>query len=127
MLVADVYAAQGDNFQARGTLNSIIDNKFPVAEMVEAARQQPESPGADATTQRRGARAPAKATAAKPTKAAPRESHAGRAETGRGCRAPAAGRRRAAAWRRAASRAVNQPAAPPRPATQRHQVSSAAA
>jgi tetratricopeptide (TPR) repeat protein len=47
LLVADVYAAQGDNFQARGTLNSIIDNKFPVEEIVEGARKRLASLGAD--------------------------------------------------------------------------------
>jgi TolA-binding protein len=47
LLVADVYAAQGDNFQARGTLNSIIDNKFPVAEVVEGARKRLQTLGAD--------------------------------------------------------------------------------
>jgi len=47
LLVADAYAAQGDNFQARGTLNSIIDNNFPVAEIVEAARKRLATLGAD--------------------------------------------------------------------------------
>jgi TolA-binding protein len=47
LLVADAYAAQGDNFQARGTLNSIIDNKFPVPEIVEGARQRLKTLGAD--------------------------------------------------------------------------------
>ncbi|GAA4357054.1 tetratricopeptide repeat protein [Hymenobacter saemangeumensis] len=47
LLVADAYAAQGDNFQARGTLNSIIDNNFPVAEIVEAARKRLANLGAD--------------------------------------------------------------------------------
>ena len=40
LLLADVYGAQHDVFQARATLNSIIDNKFPVPEIVEAARQR---------------------------------------------------------------------------------------
>ncbi|UYZ64119.1 tetratricopeptide repeat protein [Hymenobacter weizhouensis] len=40
LLIADVYTAQNEIFQARATLNSIIDNKFPVAEIVEAARQK---------------------------------------------------------------------------------------
>ncbi len=47
LLVAEVYAAEGDNFQARGTLNSIIDNKFPVVEIVEAARLRLKTLGAD--------------------------------------------------------------------------------
>ena len=40
LLLADTYAAQRDYFQARATLNSIIDNKFPLADIVEAARQR---------------------------------------------------------------------------------------
>ena len=40
LLLADVYTAQRDIFQARATLNSIIDNKFPVPEIVEGARQR---------------------------------------------------------------------------------------
>ena len=47
LLVAEIYAAEGDNFQARGTLNSIIDNNFPVAEIVEAAKQRLKTLGAD--------------------------------------------------------------------------------
>ena len=47
LLVAEVYAAEGDNFQARGTLNSIIDNNFPVAEIVEAAKLRLKTLGAD--------------------------------------------------------------------------------
>ncbi|WP_201984925.1 tetratricopeptide repeat protein [Hymenobacter rubidus] len=47
LLVAEVYAAQGDNFQARGTLNSLIDNNFPVAEVLEAAKQRIKTLGAD--------------------------------------------------------------------------------
>jgi len=47
LLVADAYAAQGDNFQARGTLNSIIDNNFPVVEVVEGARKRLSNLGAD--------------------------------------------------------------------------------
>ncbi|WP_071891143.1 tetratricopeptide repeat protein [Hymenobacter sp. PAMC 26628] len=65
LLVADVYAAQGDNFQARGTLNSIIDNKFPVPEIVAGAREKLAALGPD------DAAAPIKATPARPTKAAP--------------------------------------------------------
>ncbi|MGI4874468.1 MAG: tetratricopeptide repeat protein [Janthinobacterium lividum] len=40
LLLADIYTAQKDVFQARATLNSIIDNKFPVAEVIEGARQR---------------------------------------------------------------------------------------
>ncbi|MBD2716782.1 tetratricopeptide repeat protein [Microvirga sp. STR05] len=40
LLIADIYAAQGENFQARATLNSIIDNKFPVAEVIAGAKQR---------------------------------------------------------------------------------------
>ncbi|MCC2544882.1 tetratricopeptide repeat protein [Hymenobacter sp. BT175] len=47
LLIADVYAAQGETFQARATLNSIIENKFPVAEIVEGARQRLSALGAD--------------------------------------------------------------------------------
>ena len=47
LLVAEIYAAEGDNFQARGTLNSIIDNNFPVAEVVEAAKLRLKTLGAD--------------------------------------------------------------------------------
>ena len=78
LLVADVYAADGDNFQARGTLNSIIDNKFPVAEIVEAARQRLKTLGADqpettpppAAPKPAPAKTPAKTTAAPPIKPA---------------------------------------------------------
>ena len=47
LLIAEIYAAEGDNFQARGTLNSIIDNNFPVTEIVEAAKQRLKTLGAD--------------------------------------------------------------------------------
>ncbi|WP_238388128.1 tetratricopeptide repeat protein [Hymenobacter sediminis] len=40
LLIADVYKEQNEIFQARATLNSIIDNKFPVAEIVEGAKQR---------------------------------------------------------------------------------------
>ncbi|MBC6698837.1 tetratricopeptide repeat protein [Hymenobacter puniceus] len=40
LLISDIYAAQGENFQARATLNSIIDNKFPVAEVIDGAKQR---------------------------------------------------------------------------------------
>ncbi|WP_375437528.1 tol-pal system YbgF family protein, partial [uncultured Hymenobacter sp.] len=72
LLIADIYAAQGETFQARATLNSIIDNKFPVAEIIEGAKQRlatlpTETPAAG------GTKAPAKTTPAKPgtTKATP--------------------------------------------------------
>ncbi|UOQ96039.1 tetratricopeptide repeat protein [Hymenobacter sp. 5317J-9] len=71
LLVADVYAAEGDNFQARGTLNSLIDNNFPVAEVVEAAKQrlktlgadQPEEPAEPKPAPKTPAKAPAKTPA----------------------------------------------------------------
>ncbi|MDO7851849.1 tetratricopeptide repeat protein [Hymenobacter convexus] len=76
LLVADVYAAEGDNFQARGTLNSLVDNNFPVAEVLEAAKQRLKTLGADQPeetepvkpTPKAPAKTPAKAPA--PTKAA---------------------------------------------------------
>ncbi|MBC6612901.1 tetratricopeptide repeat protein [Hymenobacter sp. BT507] len=40
LLIADIYAAQGDTFQARATLNSIIDNNFPLAEIIEGAKKR---------------------------------------------------------------------------------------
>ncbi|MBO0358489.1 tetratricopeptide repeat protein [Hymenobacter sp. BT186] len=40
LLIADIYAAQGETFQARATLNSIIDNKFPVAEIIDGAKKR---------------------------------------------------------------------------------------
>ncbi|MVN75726.1 tetratricopeptide repeat protein [Hymenobacter sp. HMF4947] len=87
LLLADVYAAQRDIFQARATLNSIIDNKFPVAEVVEGARQRlkalPASDDAPAPTAETPAKttpakapAPAKTTPAKPTPAAPAKAPA---------------------------------------------------
>ena len=82
LLVADAYAAQGDNFQARGTLNSLIDNNFPVAEVLEAAKQRLKTLGADQPEEitepkpnptKTPAKAPAKtpAKASAPGKAAP--------------------------------------------------------
>ncbi|MFC6223285.1 tetratricopeptide repeat protein [Hymenobacter artigasi] len=47
LLIADIYASEGDNFQARGTLNSLIDNNFPVPEVLETARQRLKTLGAD--------------------------------------------------------------------------------
>ncbi|WP_210515553.1 tetratricopeptide repeat protein [Hymenobacter terricola] len=77
LLIADVYAAEGDNFQARGTLNSLIDNNFPVAEVLEAAKQrlktlgadQPDDTAAPATPKAAPTKAPTKAPAKAPTKA----------------------------------------------------------
>lgn len=73
LLVSDVYAAEGDNFQARGTLNSIIDNNFPVAEIVEAAKQRLKTLGADQPDETPAPAAPkttpAKAPANTPAKA----------------------------------------------------------
>ncbi|WP_303311508.1 tetratricopeptide repeat protein [Hymenobacter sp. BT730] len=40
LLIADIYTAQGETFQAKATLNSIIDNKFPVPEIIEGAKQR---------------------------------------------------------------------------------------
>jgi tetratricopeptide (TPR) repeat protein len=78
LLLADVYTAQGDTYQARATLNSIIDNKFPVADIVAGASQRlnalPASDDAPAAAPATPAKtAPAKsATPAKTTPAAPR-------------------------------------------------------
>ncbi|GAB2870131.1 tetratricopeptide repeat protein [Hymenobacter ruber] len=47
LLIADIYASEGDNFQARGTLNSLIDNNFPVPEILETAKQRLKTLGAD--------------------------------------------------------------------------------
>ncbi|KUG07775.1 tetratricopeptide repeat protein [Solirubrum puertoriconensis] len=40
LLIADIYKDQGEIFQARTTLNSLIENKFPVAEVIEGAKQR---------------------------------------------------------------------------------------
>ncbi|TGE28604.1 hypothetical protein [Hymenobacter metallicola] len=40
LLIADIYAAQGETFQAKATLNFIIENKFPVPEIIEGAKQR---------------------------------------------------------------------------------------
>jgi TolA-binding protein len=67
LLLADVYTAQHDTFQARATLNSIIDNKFPVAEIVAGARQRLQAlPATDETPAASAPAAPAKAAPAKP-------------------------------------------------------------
>lgn len=50
LLIADIYKEQGEIFQARATLNSIIDNKFPVAEVVAGAKQRLAVLPADATS-----------------------------------------------------------------------------
>jgi TolA-binding protein len=84
LLLADVYTAQRDIFQARATLNSIIDNKFPVAEVVEGARQRlkalpanDDAPAPATETPAKGKPAaapkpaPAKPVPAKPTPAKP--------------------------------------------------------
>ncbi|WP_072052917.1 tetratricopeptide repeat protein [Hymenobacter terrenus] len=76
LLVAEIYASEGDNFQARGTLNSLIDNNFPVAEVLEAAKQRLKTLGADqpddtaepATPTKAPAKAPAKTPAKAPAK-----------------------------------------------------------
>ena len=79
LLLGDIYTAQRDYFQARATLNSIIENKFPVAEIVDGARQRlqalpasedepapaPEAPGKTPPTK---APAPARPTPAPPAK-----------------------------------------------------------
>jgi outer membrane protein assembly factor BamD (BamD/ComL family) len=74
LLLADVYTAQRDIFQARATLNSVIDNKFPVAEVIEGARQRLKAlPASDDAPAPAEAPAPTKASAkpAAPTKATP--------------------------------------------------------
>jgi len=74
LLLADVYAAQGDTYQARATLNSIIDNKFPVADIVAGARQRLNALPASDDAPAAAPAAPAKTTPAKPAtpaKAAP--------------------------------------------------------
>ncbi len=40
LLLADVYAAQGEIFQAKGTLESLINQKFPLADVVAEARRK---------------------------------------------------------------------------------------
>jgi TolA-binding protein len=71
LLVAEIYAAEGDNFQARGTLNSIIDNNFPVAEIVEAAKQRLKTLGADQPEESAAPATPPKAAPAKGPAPAP--------------------------------------------------------
>ena len=71
--MADIYASEGDNFQARGTLNSLIDNSFPVPEVLEAAKQRLKTLGADqpdeATEPAPTIKPPVKASVKAPTKA----------------------------------------------------------
>jgi len=74
LLVADIYAADGDNFQARGTLNSLIDNNFPVPEVLAAAKERLKSLGADQSEiptppKAPATKAPGKVPAKAPTKA----------------------------------------------------------
>ena len=87
LLVADIYASEGDKFQARGTLNSLIDNNFPVPEVLEAAKLRLKTLGADQPDEatepapakkssvksptKAPAKAPAKTTAPAPTPAKP--------------------------------------------------------
>ena len=66
LLIADIYASEGDNFQARGTLNSLIDNNFPVPEVLEAAKQRLKTLGADQADE---TAPPAKVPVKAPTKA----------------------------------------------------------
>ncbi|MBC7447189.1 MAG: tetratricopeptide repeat protein [Hymenobacteraceae bacterium] len=40
LLLADVYAAQGEVYQAKGTLESLINGKFPLADIVAEARRK---------------------------------------------------------------------------------------
>ena len=74
LLIAEVYASEGDNFQARGTLNSLIDNNFPVPEILKAAKERLKTLGADqpeepAPTKSTTPKAPVKAPATPPGKA----------------------------------------------------------
>ncbi|MDQ2769079.1 MAG: tetratricopeptide repeat protein [Bacteroidota bacterium] len=79
LLIADVYASEGDNFQARGTLNSLIDNNFPVPEILTAAKVRLKTLGADqpddapepAPTKSAPSKAPTKAPVKAPVKAPP--------------------------------------------------------
>jgi TolA-binding protein len=87
--VAEIYAAQGEIFQARGTLNSIIENNFPVAEIVEAAKARLKTLPADeaeAASQAPATTTPAKTTPAKKAPAAGTT----RPATPAGTKAPAA-------------------------------------
>ena len=69
LLIADIYASEGDNFQARGTLNSLIDNNFPVPEILETARQRLKTLGVDQPDEKAPpTKAPVKAPARAPAK-----------------------------------------------------------
>ena len=68
LLIADTYKEQNEIFQARATLNSIIDNKFPVAEIVAGAKQRLAALPADGTTPAPATPAPTGKTPAKTTK-----------------------------------------------------------
>jgi hypothetical protein len=70
-LLADAYTAQRDLFQARATLNSIIDNKFPVPEIVEGARQRLKGIPAGTEDEPAPASKPATPAKAAPAKTAP--------------------------------------------------------
>jgi hypothetical protein len=81
LLLADVYAAQGDTYQARATLNSIIDNKFPVADIVAGARQRLNALPASDDAATPAPTAPAKTAPAKPAAPAKTAPAAPRATT----------------------------------------------
>jgi len=83
LLLADVYTAQRDIFQARATLNSVIDNKFPVAEVIEGARQRLKAlPASDDAPAEEPAKPAPKAPApAKPAPAAPAKTPPAKAPT----------------------------------------------
>lgn len=112
LLVADVYAAQGDNFQARGTLNSIVDNKFPVPEIVAAARERLKSLGPD-EAETPVKTAPTKTAKPAPVRAAPAPAN-GTPGASRRPAAPRSGRQPAATppADSAAAPAVKPPASP---------------
>ena len=65
LLIAETYAAGGDNFQARGTLNSLIDNNFPQPEILAAAKARLKTLGADEPDE--PAPVPVKTSTPKPT------------------------------------------------------------
>jgi tetratricopeptide (TPR) repeat protein len=88
LLLGDIYTAQRDIFQARATLNSIIDNKFPVAEIVEGARQRLKALPASEDEPASAPEAPAKTTPAKP--AAPAKTTPAATKAAAPAKAPAA-------------------------------------
>ena len=77
------FAGRGDNFQARGTLNSLIDNNFPVPEILTSAKERLKTLGADqpddapepaptkSTTPKAPTKAPVNAPVKAPVKATP--------------------------------------------------------